>query len=226
MPDFFNNYDNLLEQITDKHQIHNLIYIRWKLNFDYWERFAHLSFFEKLFNEHKYHFLYEIQGLSSQIHFGIINCFLFRDMISMVTGRPNQYNHRYTFMIEATIHEIYSYWNRVGLAINTYLKTPNNIKRTYFSQVISQLEKDYPDLANDKNYQWLYNVKKSVEDLQRNEFAHNNSLIMQNFLPKEEGGGNFKELLAMPEILQANNIMIVDQIGNLVELLETLEKLK
>jgi hypothetical protein len=54
--------------------------------------------------------------------------------------------------------------------------------------------------------------------------AHNNSLIMQNFLPKEEGGGNFKELLAMPEILQANNIMIVDQISNLVELLEILEK--
>lgn len=116
MNEFFENLDLAVRKITDQVEINNLIGIQDVYDDNcYWPRLAKLSFFNKLYVEHRYHFLYEIQGLSSQIHFGIANCILFRDKISTVRGKPNIYNHRYTFMIESTIHCIYSYWNRVGL---------------------------------------------------------------------------------------------------------------
>ncbi|SDH29281.1 hypothetical protein [Mucilaginibacter gossypii] len=225
MNDYFDGLDQILEEITDKYEINNLISIQKHLEDSYWDKLARLSFFTKLFDEHHYHFLYEIQGLSSQIHFGIVNCILFRDKISLDKGRPNVYNHRYTFMIESTIHCIYSYWNRVGLVLNTYLKNPKDIKRTYFANVVPQLLTDYPALEQDKFYQWLCTVKTALDDLERNEFAHNNSLIMQNFLPKNAENGDFKALLAMPDLLLSHNKSIVDEIGNLVELVEKLETL-
>jgi len=225
MARLLDDYDQELKRLTDKFGIHNLISIQMHGGSDYWERLARLSFFPKLFDGYRYHFLYEVQGLSSQIHFGILNCFLFRDAISTEPGRPNAFNHRYTFMIESTIHGIYSYWNRVGLVLNTYLKVPKDVKRTYFANTVPQLAVDYPELKDDKNFKWLCDVKQAIEDLERNEFAHNNSLIMQNFLPKETGGGDFTQLLSMPEQLLDHNKLIVDQIGNLVELIETLETL-
>jgi len=224
MDKYYEHLDQVIMEITDKHEIKNLISIK-KLygNSSYWDRLARLSFFNKLFDEHRYHFLYEIEGLSSQIHFGIANCFLLREKISTERGKPNTYNHRYTFMLESTIHGIYSYWNRVGLVLNTYLKTPKEIKRTYFANVIPQLLTDYPILRESQDYQWIVGVKNALDDLDRNEFAHNNSLIMQNFLPKNIENMGFDNLLALPEILLSHNRAIVDDIYNLVQLLEWLE---
>lgn len=224
MNDYFSNLDQVARDISSQFEINNLISIEDRYNKDdYWPRLARLSFFNKLFDEHRYHFLYEIQGLSCQIHFGIINCILFRDKIS-TTRKPNEYNHRYTFMIESTIHCIYSFWNRVALVINTYLKKPEKKSRIYFSKVVTQISIDFPVLSQDKCYQWITNVKNAVELLERNEFAHNNSLIMQNFLSSRSGKSTFNDLLKMPDLLLAHNKAIVDEIYNLVHLLETLER--
>ena len=225
MNDYYTELDKAIGDVTDKYEITNLFSVQKFYQDSYWDRLARLSFFNKLFDEHRYHFLYEIQGLSSQIHFGIASCFLFRDKISIEIGKPNVYNHRYTFMIESTIHCIYSFWNRVGLVLNTYLKNPKELKRTYFATVVSQLLIDHPVLEQDKFYKWICNVKITLDELERNEFAHNNSLIMQNFLPKNNERKNFKELLSMPDLLLSHNKAIVDEIYNLVELVETLEKL-
>jgi hypothetical protein len=225
MSDYFSQLDQAIKETTDKYEIINLFSIQKFYEESYWDRLARLSFFNKLYEEHRYHFLYEIQGLSSQIHFGIASCILFRDKISTETGKPNAYNHRYTFMIESTIHCIYSYWNRVGLVLNTYLKNQKEIKRTYFANVVPQLLTDYPELEQDGLYQWICNVKAALDELDRNEFAHNNSLIMQNFLPKNNERDNFKGLLAMPELLLSHNKFIVDEIYNLVGLIEKLETL-
>lgn len=226
MDEYFENLDLAIRNISDQVEISNLMGIQ-KIYDDncYWPRLARLSFFHKLFDGHRYHFLYEIQGLSSQIHFGLANCFLYRDKISTVKGKPNNYNHRYTFMIESTIHCIYAYWNRVGLVLNTYLKKPKQIKNTYFANVVDQLIKDFPILEDNINYQWICQIKGALNDLDRNEFAHNNSLIMQNFLPKNSEGDDFEKLLAMPDLLLSHNKSIVDEIFNLVELLEGLEAL-
>lgn len=226
MNEYFENLDLAIKNKSIEIGISNLLGMQNVYSDDcYWPRLANLSFFEKLYKEHRYHFLYEIQGLSSQIHFGIANCFLFRDQISTETGKPNIYNHRYTFMIESTIHSIYSYWNRVGLVLNTYLKKPKTLKSTYFGNVVDQLAIDYPELKKNGNYQWLCRVKVALEDLDRNEFAHNNSLIMQNFLPKDSNRDNFEKLLEMPDLLLSHNKSIVDEIFNLVELLEEIERI-
>ena len=224
MDEYFENLDTALRNISEEIGIINLQGEQSRLDDDwYWPRLARLSFFEKLFQEHRYHFLYEIQALSSQIHFGLAHCFLFRNKISTRRGRPNMYNHRYTFMIESTIHGIYAYWNRVGLVLNTYLKEPKDIKRTYFANVVDQLVKDYPVLNDSGSYKWMLGVKNLLNDLDRNEFAHNNSLIMQNFLPKNADGDDFGKLLAMPELLLEHNKFIVNEILNLVSLIEELE---
>lgn len=223
MDEYFENLDTTLMNISEKIGIINL-QGQSRLDDDwYWPRLARLSFFEKLFQEHRCHFLYEIQALSSQIHFGMASCFLYRDKISTRRGRPNMYNHRYSFMIESTIHCIYAYWNRVGLVLNTYLKKPKDIKRAYFANVVDQLVKDYLDLNDSGNYQWILGVKKSLNDLDRNELAHNNSLIMQNFLPKNEDNNDFGKLLIMPELLLEHNKFHVNEILNLVSLIEELE---
>lgn len=223
--DYYSHLDQAIRKITDDYGINNLNAIERRNGENgYWERFAKLSFFKKLFDEHRYHFLYEIQGLSSQIHFGIVNSILFREKISKVRGRPNLYNHRYTFMIESTIHGIYAYWNRVGLALNTYLKSPLELKRTYFSTVVKQLLMDYPDLRDNGLYQWLSTINDSLNNLERNEFAHNNSLIMQNFLPKASEEMSLDKLMEMPELLLSHNESIVDEVYNLVGLMELLEE--
>jgi hypothetical protein len=224
MRDYFYNLDQAVKEVSIKHEINNLLSIEDPYDKNgYWSRLVKLSFFNKLFDEHRYHFLYEIQGLSTQIHFGIVNCIMFKNQISTERGRPNVYNHRYTFMIESTIHCIYSFWNRVGMVLNTYLKKPKAIKRIYFSNVVSQLSIDYPSLSQDKFYQWISSVKIEVELLDRNEFAHNNSLIMQNFIASRAGKTPFDNLLEMPDLLLSHNKTIVDEIYNLVELLEILE---
>lgn len=226
MSDFYDNLDHEIQRITDQYNIKNLITIR---NFynpnDYWPRLASLSFFNKLFEGYRYHFLYEIQGLSSQIHFGLASCFLLRDKISQRRGRPNVYNHRYTFMIESTIHAIYAYWNRVGLVLNTYLKAPKDIKRTYFSNVVQQLEADYVQLNDRQHFQWIIHVKTTLDALNRNEFAHNNSLIMQDFLSGHDVNDEDVDLLAFPELLLSHNRYIVDDIDNLINLIVQLEQI-
>ncbi|WP_286883082.1 hypothetical protein [Sphingobacterium sp. UBA5980] len=224
MDEYYVNLNQAMLNISDELEITNLVGIQNHYDDNcYWPRLARLSFFNKLYDAYGYHFLYEIQALSSQIHFGIASCFLFRDKISTVSGRPNVYNHRYTFMIESSIHSIYSYWNRVGLVLNTYLKKPKVLKNTYFANVVDQLLVDYPILQNNANYNWLLLVKVALNELDRNEFAHNNSLIMQAFLPKNHERDDFKNLLAMPDLLLSHNKSIVDEIFNLVQLVEDLE---
>lgn len=226
MKDFYHDLNSAYKQLSIKHKINNLeSVLRGDGSKDYWSRLAKGSYFEKLFTRYKYHFLYEIIGLQSQIHFGILNCLFYRDLISTERGRPNVWNHRFTFMIESTIHGIYSYWNRVALVLNTYLKKPKDLKRVYFATVVAQLVVDYPELAQDQHYQWLQNLKDAVKDLDRNEFAHNNSLIMQNFLPTDQNFSDFQGLMAMTDLLLQHNNFIVDEINHLVDLVEKLDKL-
>ncbi|RZK25559.1 MAG: hypothetical protein EOO43_05210 [Flavobacterium sp.] len=224
--EFLHHYNRTLDKISLERNLTNLKSQDDVIdNNGYWNRLANIKAIEHNINTYDYHFLYEIQGLSSQIHFGIASCILFRPQISTKTGKPNSYNHRYTFMIESTVHCIYSYWNRVALVLNTYLTKPKDVKRIYFASVVTQLLIDYPELEQHPLYNWLFNIKIALEELDRNEFAHNNSLIMQNFLPRDKNRDDFKELLAMPDLLLSHNKAIVDEIYNLVELLEQLEKI-
>lgn len=90
MSDYFFNLDQVAIEISNQYKISILISIQdFYDNNDYWRRLSKLSFFNKLFEEYGYHFLYEIQGLSCQLHFGIVNCILFRDKISNTVGKPN-----------------------------------------------------------------------------------------------------------------------------------------
>lgn len=224
MEEFYNSLDDAISKISQQYGIRNLISIQ---NFyddnDYWPRLANFSFFNKLFDVHRYHFLYEIQGLSSQLHFGLANCFLLREKISHKRGRPNIYNHRYTFMIESTIHSIYAYWNRVGLVLNTYLRNPKELKRVYFQGVVDQLVLDYPELLENRYYIWIKDVRLDLDKLNRNEFTHNNSLIMQDFFREAYEGENQIDLLVFPELLLTHNNYVVDEINNLVDLIEVLD---
>ena len=224
MEEFYNSLDDAISTVSERYGIRNLMSIqKFYDEKDYWPRLANSSFFHKLFDTHRYHFLYEIQGLSSQLHFGLANCFLLREKISHKRGRPNIYNHRYTFMIESTIHSIYAYWNRVGLVLNTYLKNPKELKRVYFQAVVDQLVVDYPELLENQYYVWIKDVKEELDKLNRNEFTHNNSLIMQDFLPQYYDGLNSIDLLAFPELLLRHNNYVVEEIYNLVELIKVLE---
>ena len=108
-------------------------------------------------------------------------------------------------MIESIIHGIYAYWNRVALALNTYLKKPKVKIATYFKTVVPQLLIDYPTLEENDNYKWINNANNALEELGRNEFAHNNSLIMQNFLPNTDKEVDFEYLLVMPRLLLSHN---------------------
>lgn len=188
----------------------------------YWPRLANLSFFRKLREDFNYHFLYEIQGLSNQIHFGIATSFLFREYISEVPGRPNEYNHRLTFSLESSIHCIYAYWNRVANALNTYLIKPKPLKMIYFDSIVRQLALDYNKIVEHRCYKWIDTVRNEVNKLERNEFAHNNSLIMQQFLGSRD---DLNFIKGLPEILLANNRYIADEIYCLVELFEFLDHL-
>lgn len=226
MDEFYDRLDDAVFRISEDLSTRNLFSQKnvYDDN-DYWSRLGRLSFFNKLFKEYRYHFLYEIQGISVQLHFGLANCFLFREKISHERGRPNPYNHRYTFMIESTIHCIYAYWNRVGLVLNTYLKNPKEIKRVYFQGVVDQLSIDYPELLENKHYGWIKDVKTQLDSLNRNEFTHNNSLIMQDFLPQYYDEANNIDLLAFPELLLKHNSYVVEDIYCLVDLIEELESI-
>ena len=188
----------------------------------YWQRFANLRFFHKLRYDFNYHFLFEIQGLSNQIHFGIATSYLFREYISEVPGRPNEYNHRFTYSLESSIHGIYAYWNRVANGLNTYLKSPYTLKEVYFDKVVRQLAVDYQQIVANDYYKWLEMVRIEVNKLQRNEFAHNNSLIMQQFLNNR---GNLDFIKGLPDTLLENNRHIADEIFYLVQLFESLDEL-
>ena len=221
------NIETEIQEITKDYKIKNLMSLQDRTNKNcYWPRLGNLRFFSKLREEYGYHFLYEIQSLSNQIHYGIVQCLLLRDKICTRKGHPNIYNHRYTFMLESSIHCIYSYWNRVGLALNIYLKEPKNLRNTYFSSVVSQLVKDYPSLEKNHNYLWITTVKDALNELNRNEFAHNNSLIMQSFLDFNSHSSNLEDLLKIPDILLFHNKFIVDEVFNLVSLLEELDNLE
>lgn len=225
MKDFYNSLDDSISIVSKQYKIRNLISIqKYHDENNYWNRLANFRFFRKLRDDYNYHFLYEIQGLSSQLHFGLAYCFLFRDKRSQIRGVPNVYNHRYTFMIESTIHTIYAYWNRVALVLNTYLKTPKDLKRVYFSAIVDQLSIDFPELSESQYYNWICTVKRDVENLNRNEFTHNNSLIMQDFLQKIYKEEFIIELLAYPELLLSHNNYIVEEINNLVELIAVLDQ--
>jgi hypothetical protein len=213
-------------KITEQYDINNLEATEDVYDiYGYWNRFVEFKFHDKLDNENGYDFVNEIQSLSNQIHFGLASCFLLRAKISTKGGFPNQYNHRYTFMIESTIHCVYAYWNRVAHALNTYLKSPKRVKVIYFASVVEQLLNDYPELAENEYYMWLSNVKINVECLKRNEFAHNYSLIMQDFSGLSDIDSEKVYLLALPEVLLSHNIHIVDEIYNLVNLIECVENL-
>ncbi|GGC40818.1 hypothetical protein GCM10011386_36070 [Parapedobacter defluvii] len=96
----------------------------------YWNKIGQLSVFGHNMNANGYHFLYEIKGLSSQILFGLKASLLFNKLRSNEKGKPNIYNHRYTFLLESTIHGVYAYWNRVALLLNYYLVKKFDKKRS------------------------------------------------------------------------------------------------
>lgn len=224
MKDFYQLLDEeskRISKINDLNNLKNIFDSEFLNRGNYWERLAKLGFYIKLLDEYNYDFIQEAQVLSNQIHFGIINCILFKDKIGINRGQPTVFNHRYTFMIESTIHCIYSYWNRVGLALNTYLKKPLPLKATYFNSVVPQLKKDYPSLDKNKFYHWLCEIEASLIDFGRNEFAHNNSLTMQIFLSSD--ANRFEKVIGISDSLVLHNKLIVNEFNNLISLFEVLE---
>lgn len=190
----------------------------------YWNRLANLSVFSKNMEENGYHFLYEIQGLSSQILFGLKNCLFFDTLRSKKIGYPNIYNHRYGFFVESTVHQVYAYWNRVAIFINFYFDKPLKKKQIYFNQAfLDKIKSEFNGIENSNPFKYLLEINSKLNSLDRNELAHNNSLIMQEFLPYryDDTRLNFEEI--NKTLVYLNNTIARD-IDILCELFEYLEK--
>ncbi|RZK50095.1 MAG: hypothetical protein EOO99_02600 [Pedobacter sp.] len=222
--DWVESYNKSLSQIEEEYSLTELLtqYKEHDPN-SYWGRIAKLSAFRKDRDENKYHFLFEIEVLSSQIHFGLKNCLFFDSLKSKKRESPNIYNHRYTFFVESTIHAIYAYWNRVARFINFNFEKPFGKRQIYFNQtLLDKLKSDFNGIEETSPFKYLVNVYSKLSSLDRNEFAHNNSLIMQEYLSNiyDESRVDFDEI---NKTLVFLNNKIARDIDVLCELLEYLE---
>ncbi|WP_159637959.1 hypothetical protein [Sphingobacterium composti Ten et al. 2007 non Yoo et al. 2007] len=225
--DWLESYNDSLFQIEKEYSLTDLHTEDEKFaENSYWNRIGNLSIFSKNMEENGYHFLYEIQGLSSQIHFGLKNCLFFDSLRSKRIGFPNLYNHRYGFFVESTVHAIYAYWNRVAGFINFYFEKPFGKRQIYFNQrLLEKLELEFKGIEKSSPFKYVLDINSTLNSLDRNELAHNNSLIMQEFLPYkyDESRLNFDEI--NKKLVFLNNT-IAREIDVLCELFEYLEKEK
>ena len=133
--DWISGYNNSLSRIEKEYSLTDILTEDNKYDVNsYWERIGNLSAFDRNMEENGYHFLYEIQGLSSQIYYGVKNCLFFDSLRSKKIGFPNQYNHRYAFFVESTVHAVYAYWNRVASFINFSFEKSFGKRQIYFNQ--------------------------------------------------------------------------------------------
>ncbi|MEI5984901.1 hypothetical protein VJ786_08300 [Sphingobacterium sp. PU5-4] len=222
--DWLKSYNKSLSQFEEEYSLTDLLTEDDKYYPNsYWNRIVRLSAFDKNMEENGYHFLYEIQGLSSQIHFGLKNCLFFDSLRSKKIGFPNQYNHRYAFFVESTVHAVYAYWNRVASFINFNFEKPFGKRQIYFNQkLLGKVKSEFNGIEKSSSFKYLLDVYSKLNSLDRNELAHNNSLSMQEFLPYkyEESRLNFDEI---NETLIFLNNAIARDIDVLCELLEYLE---
>jgi hypothetical protein len=214
-------FEIALTAIENKFELTDLLTAQGN-NEDYWNRIGNVSAFEKMMDEYGYHFLYEIQGLSSQIHFGLKMCLLFRSLRSNDRMMVNKCNHRYTFLLESTIHNIYAYWNRVGLFLNYYLENKSHKKNIYFGTILEKLKGQYKGIHEFPCFKYLLKINDMVKSLDRNEFTHNNSLIMQDFLPYRYENDRLNISDIPDNLIFLNNTIALD-IYSFIELIEYLE---
>lgn len=215
-------YNYVLEQLSEQNKLNNLLQLDNKFSSDgYWDRFAHLEILDKYIDGYGYHLLYEIQSLSNQIHFGVLNCLLFQPLVSYDKTDPNIYNHRLTFMMESTIHCIYGYWNRIALLLNLFLEKPLDKKNVYMMKVLILIKKQIPNLKDNKEYKWLNDLMEDFLFFNRNEMTHNYSIIMQAFLPSQDLHRiDYDEII---EKLIYHNNSISNDVYKLLDLLEYIE---
>ncbi|WP_312365588.1 hypothetical protein [Sphingobacterium sp.] len=220
--DFFDQYNDKLYELSQEYGLINLLSIdRHYKDGGYWNRFAKLKAVEQYIDGYNYHLLYEIQSLSNQVHFGILNCLLFRPLISVERIEPNVYNHRLTFMIESTIHGIYAYWNRIALLLNLYLNNPLAKEKVYMSKIFRLIKKEYIEVKNIDGYKWLDNLMADFEFFRRNEMTHNYYILMQEFLPHPHQTKVDYDLL-IQKLVYHNNAISKD-VYKLLDLLDYLE---
>lgn len=209
--EFIEGLNKSFLKLTDELKLSNLLQNdNYSDEDSYWNRIANLKVFETNMEDNGYHFLYEIQALSNQIHFGVLNCLLYKDIRSKQSGFPNQYNHRYTFMLESTIHCIYSFWNRVAGILNFYLHEPIKKRGIYISKVLERLQIDYSEIHKMESFIWLKDKINDFDKLQRNEFAHNNSLIMQDFFRNGDGENQINIDSIIEKLIYHNNLIAND----------------
>ncbi|MGX1639949.1 hypothetical protein [Sphingobacterium sp. NPDC055431] len=221
---FIIEYNQVLKQLSEQNQLSNLLLLDNKFSTDgYWDRFARLEVVDKYINGYGYHLLYEIQSLSNQIHFGVLNCLLFRPLVSFDKTNPNVYNHRLTFMIESTIHCIYGYWNRIALLLNLYLEYPLDKKDVYMMKLLDLIKKQFSEIKELKEFKWLCNLMNDFLYFNRNEITHNYSIIMQEFLPSP-GMERVDYDVLIGKLIYHNNA-ISNDVFKLLDLLEYLEML-
>lgn len=222
--DFLDGYNKRLKELSELNRLSNLLQLDNHFTDDgYWNRFARLAATDRYINDYNYHLLYEIQSLSNQIHFGVLNCLLFQPHISLDKLNPSFYNHRLTFMIESTIHGVYGYWNRIALFLNLYLEKPLNKKDVYMRRVLDLIEKEFSEIKELKEFSWLIDLMEDFEFFDRNELTHNYSIIMQEFLPSQD-----KEKVNYDIIIEKliyHNNAISNDVFKLLDLLENIEML-
>ncbi|MFD2556300.1 hypothetical protein [Sphingobacterium tabacisoli] len=219
---FIFEYNQVLKQLSEQSKLSNLLQLDNKLSDDgYWDRFARLSVIDKYIEGYGYHLLYEIQSLSNQIHFGVLNCLLFRPLVSLDKTDPNIYNHRLTFMMESTIHCIYGYWNRIALLLNLYLEKPLDKKEVYMMKLLDLIRKQFPELKELEEFKWFVDLMEDFLSFNRNEMVHNYSIIMQEFLPVQ-GREKIDYDIIIKKLIYHNNA-ISNDVFRLLDLLEYIE---
>lgn len=223
--DWLAQYNKSLTQVEKQYSLTDLLTEDNKYDSNsYWQRIANLSAFRRNMDENGYHFLYEIQGLSNQIHYGVKNCLFFDSLRNKKIGFPNIYNHRYAFFVESKAHAVYAYWNRVACFINFNFEQPFKKRRIYFNQsLLDKTKSEFEGIEKTGPFEYLLNILSKLNSLDRNEFAHNNSLIMQEFLPYKYEGTRLK-FEEVNEILVYFNNTIARDIDILCEFLEYLDK--
>lgn len=221
---FIFEYNEVLKQLSEQNNLSNLLQLDNKYTDDgYWNRFTRLETVDKYIEGYGYHLLYEIQSLSNQIHFGVLNCLLFRPLVSFDKTDPSIYNHRLTFMMESTIHCIYGYWNRIALLLNLYLEKPLEKKDVYMTKILDLIKKQFAELKEVKEFKWLSDLMQNFLSFNRNEMVHNYSIIMQDFLPSECGQKIDYDVIIQK--LAYHNNAISNDIFRLLDLLEYIEML-
>jgi uncharacterized FlgJ-related protein len=109
--------------------------------------------------------------------------------------------------------------------LSTYLAKEISGKDVYFNKVLRLIEEEDTKVTDDANFIWLKKVNIELQSFKRNEFAHNNSLLMQDFIPYFYDNAFQINSVDLPhKLLHHNNCNIVYGIFKLIKFLEYLEE--